>query len=682
MKKIPSPLLFLLGSTLLLAGCGGGSSPPPPATPDKPVLPPATVSVAADSASVMWNTASSIDVLANDSASRGALSVSAVAGAQHGTATVSANKILYTPAAGFFGTEKLTYTVVAAEGGASAQGEATVTVEAAMTLNGKAGAAPLASATVAADIGSKQFTTTTDATGAFSLPVRSITATDSVILRVTGAGAQAHIRLTSAVGSVDSLARRADAQGHVAASAVPALAVTPVSTALAALSAKASFVAGNPVPLQGDVSNRVKLSDVMRYATAIRMVADHGVALPANIGGTDTLMLSGDNVAAVFAAANLKDRTLATKARAALEAELDAGSAFSLAGLTERTVMYYGGDFTVTYRADGSGKLTSTRLGERPLRWSADGATVRLTYDQPVEWLYEPYMVSSSPYSVREITTGMIIRLALNEMAAKYGETGTVTWGDGPNAGQTAPPGRLTTTNEAKTLTSVLYTDRRLALPATAAGTTIFGAINMPEPVWNTDDFFAGKGFIRATMRHADALQFQDGAQAKMMVGGQLVNYKAEDNWVTVTYANGTVWRYALMADFAGSNQLWIAEHPAMQIKRPFVSYAPVLPRMALTPEIVTRTYAYRPSTWDGKMQPDGSVIGNESDFYYEVRWLINAAGELVTTKRERESGLLVRTTRFIPVGYVGTELILMIDDQNGEFSQSGYGFLADTRNP
>ncbi len=78
---------------------------------------PSVAPVAADdTASTPYLTAVTVDVLANDSDDNGdPLTVTAVTGAQHGTATITgtgaATKILYTPATTWSGTDVLTYTI-------------------------------------------------------------------------------------------------------------------------------------------------------------------------------------------------------------------------------------------------------------------------------------------------------------------------------------------------------------------------------------------------------------------------------------------------------------------------------------------------------------------------------------------------------------------------------------------
>ncbi len=211
MNLLSRHTLVLLGVVAgsLLAGCSSSDDPPPPAT----------LTAKADASTISWNTPATIDVLANDVVSHGDKLLKTVTGALHGTTAVVNGKIVYTPATGFYGTEKLTYTAIAVDGGATAQAEALVTVEAVMTLNGNASDAPLASAAITAAVGAKNFTATSNAAGDFSVVIRSAAPTDFVVLTAVGSGAQASVKLGSLVGDIDTLAKTADTQGQLSKTA-------------------------------------------------------------------------------------------------------------------------------------------------------------------------------------------------------------------------------------------------------------------------------------------------------------------------------------------------------------------------------------------------------------------------------------------------------------------------------
>jgi len=90
--------------------------------PAAPVVSPETVTTDED-------TPVTIDVLANDTAAStgGILSVTNCTDGSHGTVTLSGDEVTYTPAAGFTGWDRFTYTVSDGHGG-TAEGQVTVTV--------------------------------------------------------------------------------------------------------------------------------------------------------------------------------------------------------------------------------------------------------------------------------------------------------------------------------------------------------------------------------------------------------------------------------------------------------------------------------------------------------------------------------------------------------------------------
>ncbi|MDS4041936.1 MAG: Ig-like domain-containing protein, partial [Candidatus Competibacter sp.] len=99
------------GGTLTARLTGVGTPPP--------------LAAGADSATTPAGTPVAINVLANDSGGVPPLSISAVASPLHGTAAISGNAILYTPAAGYSGPDSFSYTV---RDGAGQTASAPVTV--------------------------------------------------------------------------------------------------------------------------------------------------------------------------------------------------------------------------------------------------------------------------------------------------------------------------------------------------------------------------------------------------------------------------------------------------------------------------------------------------------------------------------------------------------------------------
>jgi hypothetical protein len=654
LKQHPTTSLILLALAAagVLTACGGGSGGSPQS--------PATITVTADNGTVAWNAPVSFDVLGNDAASRGALTLTAVTGALHGTATVANGKVSYTPDAGFYGTETLSYTASAVEGGATAKGDLRLAVEAVLTLNGIASDNPLPNAAVSAAVGAKNFTATADASGNFSVVVSSTAPLDFVTLTAVGSGVQEKVKLVSLVGDIDGLAKAAGPQGQVSMTAVPKLAVSHYSTAFTALAIKARNGTPPGTALQlRDVALQFSLDDLLQRATAIRLVADNGVPLPAGISDTFALAQNQAAVDAVHIAARTPVPGLPAATRASVENEIDAGSAFTLGGLAERTVAYPGRNFSVTYRADGTGRLSGS-MGENNITWVAEGATVRLSYEKPVEWLYPPHAIKVngawSQYTIREHASGMIIRLVLGESAAKWAESGTVTWVDGPDAGKPVVV-NVTTANSPKYITTVMYLDRRLPIDAamTAPGSRLFGLPYLKKPVFGTIE---DSGFQRVEMpgTATDVLEFTSATDARFVINEEAVTWKVLDNWLYLTYANGNVWRLGLATQSdTTTKQLWLAEFDALKIKKGFPGYTTPASSMRFTPELAMRQWNYSfGSGLIGKPQADGTAPSDEYSGS-DSTWEITAAGDLII--KHSQGGELQHMSRYIPIKMVGEQL-------------------------
>src|SRR6185503_9223115 len=66
------------------------------------------------------STANSLDVLANDSDPDGdTLTITSVGAAQHGTASISGSRVVYTPASGYSGSDSFTYAISDGKGGSA-----------------------------------------------------------------------------------------------------------------------------------------------------------------------------------------------------------------------------------------------------------------------------------------------------------------------------------------------------------------------------------------------------------------------------------------------------------------------------------------------------------------------------------------------------------------------------------
>lgn len=375
---------FLSGALALaaLTACGGGGS-------DNATPPPAAVVITAtaDTATLAWNRPATVKVLANDTASRGALTVSAVSTPTNGTARIVGSDVEYTPKADHTGTDTFTYTA-RAEDGTTATATVTLQINAAVTLKGVVTDGPIANAVVTAQVGTQTFTATADAQGAYSLAVQTATPADTVLLSASGVGAQAHVKLTAVLGDVASASRGADVNGVLGGTGI-----THYSTALAALVTEAN---GNQAPATAaklaELSRGVAADRLVELATAIKLVVDKGVALPSGVADTAALVNKPGSSAALTSflaqqAANNAAALGATRTEV-LAGDGVTGQAFAPTATTER--LFYGTKLGVNsgmqllVQPDGSGRLASpgsTATG----KWTFDAAKgdIVFTLDTP-----------------------------------------------------------------------------------------------------------------------------------------------------------------------------------------------------------------------------------------------------------------------------------------------------------
>jgi hypothetical protein len=275
-------LASIVFSFLALSACGGGSSSTTAATP-------VALSLVADDASVSWNKSSSIAVLQNDGVSRGSLTLSAVGAAAHGSAKLVGNSIEYTPNAGYFGPDTLSYTAQG-EGGVQASSSVNIKVSADLKISGVVSDGPIANAQLSVTLGGQTFNTVAAADGSYSLTLKMDQPEDMISIVATGVGAQSKVKLQSLVSDAATLAKLANGQGEVNAAAASSLNVSHLSSALAALviQDKLNQMPKTQAELEASVSN-ASIDDQMNMAAAIKLIVDKGVALP--VGVADTLAL-------------------------------------------------------------------------------------------------------------------------------------------------------------------------------------------------------------------------------------------------------------------------------------------------------------------------------------------------------------------------------------------------------
>ncbi|UUZ50288.1 Ig-like domain-containing protein [Massilia sp. B-10] len=127
----------------------------------------------ADTVSATANQEMTLNVLANDShPDKLALELVSVGAAAHGSAALKNGALVYTRAwAGYYGPDKISYTIRAVGGTVSATGEASVSVGMPLRLSGKIGLRDGLSSIVTVKVGTRSFTQTLINERQYDLPV-------------------------------------------------------------------------------------------------------------------------------------------------------------------------------------------------------------------------------------------------------------------------------------------------------------------------------------------------------------------------------------------------------------------------------------------------------------------------------------------------------------------------------
>ncbi len=356
----------------LLCGCNGGDDPAPDAV----------AQAQPDTLTVAWNTATSLAVTANDTAQNGSVAITVETPPQHGTAEVLGTAIRYVPATGYFGTDTLRYTLRVGDRSSSAAVALSVTAE--FALEGTVRDAPLAGASVVATVGgTAQPAVTAGTDGGYRIVVRTADPAAFVSVQATGAGAQASVVLATLLGDARDAAVAAGAAGA-------ATDVTHLSTAQAVLTEQALGHAPNSSADITAAQGKVSATQLVELATAVKLVADNGVALPAGSADTLALLRSPSALAAFMQAQATQDAQRLTDARSAVQgdAALAVKPALPAAGGATTLLLVQGegggapAALRLTLHADGSG-LAETDSGERDSHWVLTGNDLVVTYDTP-----------------------------------------------------------------------------------------------------------------------------------------------------------------------------------------------------------------------------------------------------------------------------------------------------------
>jgi hypothetical protein len=369
-------------SLLACSGGGGGNSEPP-----------ATATAVADTFTVAWNGEHRLTVLDNDSVSGAAPVLSLAVAPKNGSVSITAGVLSYTPKTGYFGGDEFQYKVEA--GSANSTAIVKMVVEAEITLQGlvttgqtTAATQPMANAKVQASVGSKSFTADADATGRYSLPIKTSNASDFVTLTGIGTGTQSKLVLTSLAGEVAALAAVAK-DGKLSSDQAPALLVTHVSAAQAGLMVQMSKLPSSNVELSAAAAklNQFVVADA---AALVGLVAGAGVALPAAVGNTRELLESATQLSSFDAAQRLANATRLTMLREAMVSDPVLAIAPPTPTATNTTPLLYangqgGAAYAaslITLRADGGATILTDDTA-RGAKWQLQNKVLQLTYDTP-----------------------------------------------------------------------------------------------------------------------------------------------------------------------------------------------------------------------------------------------------------------------------------------------------------
>lgn len=257
-------IIAIAVSATLLAACGGSD--------DKNEAPVLT----ADSAVTLNGDAVSIDVLANDTDPEGdALTISAISAPDVGEAAIINNEVVYTPTALAMGEVSFSYDVTDGENTVSST--VTITNQQSVSISSIATDAPLANAEVTAldTSGSVIATTQAGADGRFTFPITVSAAPGDLILNAVGTEEQAHVTLTSHVGTFTALRNLSieNNTDELTGDLLPESKITHISTAMDVLYIEYKDNGG-----EGSFdtfASEVDFEQVLGLASFIKVLADN-----------------------------------------------------------------------------------------------------------------------------------------------------------------------------------------------------------------------------------------------------------------------------------------------------------------------------------------------------------------------------------------------------------------------
>lgn len=650
-RRCATPMAMTLA--IALAACGGSDEPE------------ATVAAGDDAVTLDWRSTASVDVLANDTANRGALSLASVDAPGHGTAAIEAGQLRYTPAPGWFGTDSVRYTVQS-DAGASATASVTFTVQARMTLGGTITDAPIADAAVTLQVGDQRIDAMADDQGRYTADV--VSADPAAWVQVAGASPDGRVRLVSVVGRLDGVAALADVQtGTVTATALPALDATHWTSAEAALRARAL---GGRLPANAEdmSASEAVLNgfDLQALAIAVNLVADHAVALPDGAADTFALLLDAGAAQAFLTAQATGNAQAYAAASAAVLASAPAPAGEPWAIAAPRVLSYSDGgnpvsgyDLTLALAPDGVATVHAD--GKRhAARWTATGAELDVVLTSPIEQASvecqpDPGTGACVQYASVFRTLGHRLRAVAGGSVVKkpvlLGTRYEHVWTEGPQQGEVISA----SDGSSRFLTTLFDVEGRSGVSADelVVGARLAGVASSPhEPA--------------QSVTREDILRITGPGMAAFEISGQAATWSLDDGWITVHTAGMPARRFTrLERDPLTGLESWLTSTVPTDTGTPEVYSNGDDLLFADAGLAFTETSAARRWRSEGFVQvnptaslapsyvlnPDGSATG------IVQRWRVAADGALELVRVYQGADYI---RRWIPLRRVGANLIVL----------------------
>lgn len=316
-----------------------------------------------------------------------------------------------------------------------------------LKLTGKVTDEPVPNAVVTATVGGETFTTTADATGAYSLDIEIDEGDvgEFVVLNARGVADQEFVELTSLAGSFQTLAAQAGDDDTLSSAENFSTQITNVSTAEAVLLREAN--GGAPVTSDAALASlgaTLNGQDVLDLAAAIKLVVDHAADYPMPEGATSTLALVSDAAERkqLVADVSAQDPDAFKATQSAIAADPALSQPVNVQSVTDFTAAMLSTDagFTFNYsnrvssyhfEEDGTGSASAGTFDQQ-MTWTVEGSTIRVTYAQPVETV--SYDTESCSGDVRQVeahyVSDSVTLTLLSDRTVAATETSDVTYAD------------------------------------------------------------------------------------------------------------------------------------------------------------------------------------------------------------------------------------------------------------